>query len=102
MLPVENLYARHFDDYAGLFIEVPDITNKKGLHKQPGGTYLRGFSAGSWEKLPSRYEEILQYARRNHLRLYGHAYEIGINEMVIDKIDDYITKIEIPVAYEGV
>ena len=47
-------------------------------------------------------EEILQYARRNHLRLYGHAYEIGINEMVIDKIDDYITKIEIPVAYEGV
>ena len=66
MLPVENLYARYFDDYAGLFIEVPDITNKKGLHKQPGGTYLRGFSAGSWEKLPSRYEEILQYARRNH------------------------------------
>ncbi len=36
------------------------------------------------------------------MRLYGHAYEIGINEMVIDKIDDYITKIEIPVAYEGV
>ena len=34
--------------------------------------------------------------------LYGHAYEIGINEMVIDKIDDYITKIEIPVASEGV
>ena len=102
MLPVETLYARHFDDYAGLFIEVPDITNKKGLHKQPGGTYLRGFSAGSWEKLPSRYEEILQYARRNHLRLYGHAYEIGINEMVIDKIDDYITKIDIPVASEGV
>ena len=102
MLPVENLYARQFDDYAGLFIEVPDITNKKGLHKQPGGTYLRGFSAGSWEKLPSRYEEILQYARRNHLRLYGHAYEIGINEMVIDKIDDYITKIEIPVASEGI
>ena len=99
---MENLYARQFDDYAGLFIEVPDITNKKGLHKQPGGTYLRGFSAGSWEKLPSRYEEILQYARRNHLRLYGHAYEIGINEMVIDKIDDYITKIEIPVASEGI
>lgn len=101
MLSVQSLYEQKFEDYSMLFIEVPNQQNKKGLHKQPGGTYLRAFSVGNWDKLPTRYEEILAYAKQNHLQLCGYAYEIGINEMVIDSIDDYITKIEIPVLVEN-
>ena len=100
MLSVQSLYEQKFEDYSMLFIEVPNLQNRKGLHKQPGGTYLRAFCVGNWDKLPARYEEILAYAGRNHLQLCGYAYEIGINEMVIDTIDDYITKIEIPVLIE--
>lgn len=101
MLSVQNLYARKFEDYSMLFIEVPNLQNKKGVHRQPGGTYLRAFCVGNWDKLPARYEEILAYAEQNHLQLCGYAYEIGINEMVIDRIEDYITKIEIPVRCEA-
>jgi len=39
----------------------------------------------------------LRYAEQHHLQFSGYAYEIGINELVIDRIEDYITKIEIPV-----
>ena len=35
--------------------------------------------------------------KQHHLQFSGYAYEIGINELVIDRIEDYITKIEIPV-----
>lgn len=52
------------------------------------------FSGGNWDKLPARYEEILAYAKQNHLQLCGYAYEIGFNEMVIDRIKDYITKLQ--------
>ena len=32
---------------------------------------------------------------------YGYAYEKGINEVIIDTFDDYITQIEIPVKQEN-
>ena len=97
MLPVENLLARRFEDYSRLFIELPDTQNRMGLHRRPGGVYLRAFCIGNWDRLPARYEAILRYAEQHHLQFSGYAYEIGINELVIDRIEDYITKIEIPV-----
>ena len=29
--------------------------------------------------------------------LYGFSYEMGINETVIDRVEDYIVQIEIPI-----
>ena len=100
MIPVENLYQDKFSEYTALYIEMPFSVSKKGLHLQPAGTYLRAFHKGSWDKLPDRYKEILAFADKQGLSLYGYAYETGINELVIDNIDDYITKIEIPVKSE--
>lgn len=100
MLQVENLYQEKFSEYAALYIEMPFPVSQKGLHLQPAGTYLQAFHKGSWDKLPDRYKEILAFANQQGLSLYGYAYEMGINEIVIDNIDDYITKIEIPVKSE--
>lgn len=100
MIPVESLYQENFSAYTALYIEMPFPVSKKGLHLQPAGTYLRAFCKGSWDRIPERYQEILAYADRNGLSLCGYAYETGINELVIDHIDDYITQIEIPVQLE--
>lgn len=97
MIRVENLTAGRFDDYSALFIELPDPAMKDGLHIRPKGKYLRAYCRGSWDIIPARYEELLDFAGSRKLRLYGCAYEMGINEMVIDSVDDYITRIEIPV-----
>ena len=40
---------------------------------------------------------MFAYAKKQGLTLCGYAYETGINELVIDSIDDYITQIEIPI-----
>lgn len=97
MLPVECLYQGNFSEYTALYIEMPFPVSKRGLHLQPAGTYLRAFCKGNWDKLPERYKEILAYAKKQGLTLCGYAYETGINELVIDSIDDYITQIEIPI-----
>lgn len=104
MLPVSSLQHGRFDDYCKLFIEIPfgnaaapqEMAPKNGLHIQPGGKYLRAFHQGGWDELPKRYQEILDYAKRRHLTLCGFSYEMGINENVIDRIEDYIVQIEIP------
>ena len=100
MLPVEHLYQGKFSEYSAIYIEMPFPVSKRGLHLQPAGTYLRAFCKGNWEKLPERYKEILAYAKKQGTTLCGYAYETGINELVIDSIDDYITQIEIPIKPE--
>lgn len=98
MIPVSSIEAGRFDDYTRLFIEIPALTKKSGLHIQPKGRYLRAFHKGGWDTIPSRYRDILDYARRQKLTLSGFSYEKGINETVIDRIEDYIVRIEIPIA----
>lgn len=81
-------------------LNYPFLAHKRGLHVQPKGRYLRAFCKGDWSNLPGRYLEILSYAKEHDLQFYGFAYEKGINELVIDTLDDYITQIEIPLKIE--
>ncbi len=97
MIPVTSLLQGNFDGYTNLFIEIPQLDQKSGLHIQPKGKYLLAFHKGDWSQLPLRYQEILAFAHDQKLTLSGYSYEKGINETVIDRIEDYIVQIEIPI-----
>lgn len=97
MISVSSLLNGSFDDYSKLFIEIPFLPYQSGLHIMPSGKYLRAFHQGKWEGISRRYQEILDYAKQHKLTLHGFSYEMGINENVIDRIEDYIVQIEIPI-----
>lgn len=97
MVATSSLLKGDFDDYSKLFIEIPFLAETSGLHIQPQGNYIRAFHKGSWKEIPRRYEAILKYADIHGLTLTGFSYEQGINETVIDRIEDFITRIEIPI-----
>lgn len=110
MLPVESLYSERFDDYTRIFIEIPAIDaedsgeekdvphpRESPFHIQPGGRYIQAFHKGDWKTIPRKYQEILAFAGQRDLRLSGFSYEMGINENVIERMEDYITQIEIPI-----
>lgn len=97
MISVASLKNGNFDNYSKLFIEIPFLTQKTGLHIQPKGNYIRAFHKGGWDKIPLKYQSILDYATQHNLVLSGFSYEKGINETVIDQVEDYIVQIEIPV-----
>lgn len=61
----------------------------------PAGTYLRAFCTGSWDKLEAVYRNILDFAEKNKLELFGYSYEEGLNEMSLKNRDDYITMITV-------
>lgn len=98
MISVSSLLSGRYDDYSRLFIEIPFLSYRAGLHMAPGGKYLRAFCKGEWDRLPKRYQEIFDYAREHGLTPYGYSYEMGINENVIERIEDYIVQIEIPIT----
>ena len=97
MISVNSLLNGCFDNYSKLFIEIPFLPYQTGLHIMPSGKYLRAFHKGEWDGIPKRYHEILDYAKNHQLNLHGFSYEMGINENVIDRIEDYIVQIEIPI-----
>lgn len=99
LISADSLNRGDFDDYS-IFIEYPGIKRRKGIHVHPKGLYLQAHCKGDWDKLPGKYREILEYAKRQGLKLYDYAYETGINETVINSMDEYITRIEIPVIQE--
>lgn len=105
MIPVTSLQQGQFDDYCNIFIEISLPTQKDkqmprqktGLHMQPGGRYLRAFHRGNWDAIPLRYQEILDFAQKRGLTLSGFSYEKGMNENVIDRVEDCMVQIEIPI-----
>lgn len=97
IISVDHLRNRQFDQYEAIFLSLPNISSEHNIHISPKGKYLRTYCKGKWDLLPQKYEEIFEYASNHHLQLEGYAYETGINENIIDTMDDYITMIEIPI-----
>ncbi len=97
MTAVENLYNGKFGDYCGLFIEIPFPVRQEGLHVQPAGRYLRAFYREDGENAAFCYRKILEYAAEHNLILWGYSYEMILNENVIDRPEDVIVQVEIPV-----
>lgn len=97
MVAVENLYNGHFEDYSKLFIEIPFPIKKAGLHIQPAGEYIRAFYRDSGKNAIQCYQKIFAYIANRGGSLSGFSYEVIINENVIDRAEDAIVQIEIPI-----
>lgn len=95
-ISVENLKQNKFQTYSSYFGYCPEGSS---VYDEilPAGTYLQTFCIGSWDKLPDIYRQILAYVREHHIELSGYAYEEGLNEMSLNHMDDYITRIIIGV-----
>lgn len=93
MISMEKVKLLQFDEYDCFFSKLP----KKAPHLflKPAGTYLLTYCKGYWDNLPATYERILHYAKKHHLTLDGYAYEEGMNEIAIQDIENYITRIMI-------
>ena len=97
LTPLEYIKKDRADEYSAIFIELSNPNSKKGLHIQKAGKYLRTYYRGDYSNIKEKYTKILAYAEENKWQLGEYAYEMGINAMVAETIDDYITRIEIPI-----
>ncbi len=97
MIAVERLQSGNFEDYSKLFIEIPFPIKNDGLHIQPAGDYVRAFYRDAAESPVLCYQRIFEYAEKHGLTLSGFSYEVIINENVIDRAEDALVQIEIPV-----
>lgn len=95
-IDIKNIQCGNFNDYDCYYGYCLD--DEKAYDEiREKGLYIEAFCVGNWDLLPALYQQILDYAQINHVVLVGYAYEEGINEMTLDSMDDYITRILIKV-----
>lgn len=73
------------------------VGTAKCNHVRPEGLYLRAFHVGNFEDLSPTYERILNYCKTNTLKPVGYSYELGVNDLCVMCMEDFITMIEIKV-----
>lgn len=69
----------------------------KGNYIRPAGQYIRAFHIGNFSDLTPTYKKIMAYCQKHNLKLKGYSYEIGINDLCIMNIEEYVTMIEIQI-----
>ena len=95
ILSAEKIRHGEFQIYDGLYTQLESPAEVEGFYRKPPGTYLRGISIGSWERLPGLYSRMLEFAQKHGYRLTGYAYEIGMNEIAVSDMEHYITQVTI-------
>lgn len=96
-ISLDKITNKAFEVYDGIYTIALDHSPVLKSVVKPKGKYLCGYQKGIWDKLPAMYEKMMDYAGQNDLKLTGYAYEWGMNEFVISKPEEYITKIMIRV-----
>lgn len=92
---VRNLYEGHYNYTDAIFSNMGTL---KCSHVRPAGRYLRAFHIGNFEDLSPTYERILIFCKKHGIILEGYSYEVGINDLCVMSIDEFVTMIEIKVA----
>lgn len=96
-IAVDKVEQGKWEEYDGLFTPVQRRAEGKDGMIRGKGKYLRGIQKGTWDKLPQLYQEMLDYGKEHRLMLTGYAFEMGMNDFVIEKEEEYVTQILIPI-----
>lgn len=99
MINKENLLSGHFDTYEYFFTKILSKSDSSYLHIKPAGKYAVTYLKGNYYQSECAYEMLLGYCREQNYQLGEYSYKEGIIDEVAEKnIDNYITKISIPIS----
>lgn len=90
----DNLIRGSYNQSTAIFSNTGSL---KSNHLRPAGNYVRAFHLGDYSDLTKTYEKILDYCKKLGLNPEGYAYEIGINDLCVMSMEQYVTMIEIKV-----
>ena len=94
-ISLDNIRKKDLDHYNAFYAYADEESKPDAFLEE--GHYLRAYSIGSWDKLEEVYDSILEYAARKGYTPVGYSYEEGLNEMSLEKNEDYVTMILIKV-----
>ena len=90
----DNLYRGKYNHTNCIF---SNMGTMKGNFVREAGSYIRAFQVGDFDDLTRTYRKIVDYCKKNQLKLEGYAFETGINDLCVMCLEEYITMIEVKV-----
>lgn len=98
MISCENLSKNNFDTYAYFFTKVISKSESIPYFIKKGGYYITTYLKGDYYNSTPAYNLLLDHAKANNLTITGYSFkEAIIDELAEKSVDEYITKISIPI-----
>lgn len=95
----ENLLAKKYDQYDGVFLvlDQEDVYEGKMMHL-PKMQCVRIRFCGSHQEAKKQYEKLIEYIEKNHLNITGFSRETTLIDYgITNNRDEFVTEICIPV-----
>lgn len=95
----ENLLAKKYDQYDGVFLvlDQEDVYEGKTMHL-PKMQCVRIRFCGSHQEAKKQYEKLIEYIEKNHLNITGFSRETTLIDYgITNNRDEFVTEICIPV-----
>lgn len=98
MQHTDCLLREDFSFYSHFFIKTVKKPKQGLLHIKPAGLYVIAYLEGDYYNSASVYKEMLSFIKQQNLRMGEFSYkEAVLDEFSVPSINEYITKISIPV-----
>ena len=103
MMQVEDLESNAFDRYAYFMTKIAaDSAVNFSTHQKAAGTYAVLYLRGDYYEADLAFKKLLDYIRQNSLIPGKYCYKEAIwDELTVEKKEAYITRISIPIKFEG-
>lgn len=92
---IDNIRKGNYNCTNAIFSNMGSLS---GNHIRPAGTYIRAYHQGDFSDLTGTYKRILDYCKLHEVKLEGYSYEVGINDLCVMDIEEYVTMIEVRVG----
>lgn len=100
MISCENLDKNNFDTYAYFFTKVISKPDSIPYFTKKSGYYITTYLKGDYYNSTPAYNLLLDYAKANNLSITGYSFKEAIIDEIAEKsVDEYITKISIPIIF---
>lgn len=90
----KHIQQKRYTEATQVFLLIEKTNNVQGIVELPAGQCVCTYHIGDYGSIGISYERILEYCKRNHLKIRSDSYEFAINDYLSTKNEnEYITKI---------
>lgn len=93
-----DIRQKIYDNYGNVILLMKKKEGGLNYSELPEGEYLVTYFQGHWRNIGDAYEKMLDYAKKNGLRLAGEFVEVyAVDQLMAEREEDYVTEISVQI-----
>ncbi len=94
IIPYEKIQSKKYTEASFAFVPIEKTENIPGIRELPAKKCVCAYHVGDYASTGTSYERILEYCRKNGIKIISDSYEFAVNDYLsTGNENEYVTKI---------